>query len=901
MPSSSVFSSVSKDELSINQSNQDSSGAQISVSTDEQYFPTEMLSGVPLDIVSSSRGNIQSSNAQLFHSPDNVDVAGPSRTFRSPTYFASPSPNCNQIVVRHHDRSLLNSPCKMSRGSPASPAGVTLTSVSSDMSCLQERLDSLSSYNEDLLNSFLAAGSSDSTYPNPDHFSPVTTSTGSSEGLDTLDFSLEKKDQMSCDTFVYRQNNSKAIASSFSSNSQCNFLKHGLTTEWIKPDTYWNKYPVLPSVSSSRSSTMSDIQNPVLNSLHQFNSSFSGTQNSLIPSYFDQVSSIPSFTSQRHSAKSSISGRVSRTKRAMSITPLSAEGLDLNTIIRMSPTSLVPYWSCSRSSSSSMSDSSVSRRGSYGHLSARNSSSSPHSGSTSSVHRLSAIHTPQTSGTRGSKDDIHDLESHLLLYQNMQALEADDCSSPNDLSLSNYVLIHQNNDNNLIEQQNILCRSRYFEDSSSFSDTNKPSMKSLPPPFPPPSLPLSDQSKYLPPLSRPPPSYDQHIARKQAFQKKSSSDSSQPSSYSSFDSSEGDKVGERTDSDQALKRQYTCRWIDCSFVFKEQEDLVKHIEKIHIDQKKGEDFACFWQGCSRRYRPFNARYKLLIHMRVHSGEKPNKCKFEGCNKAFSRLENLKIHLRSHTGERPYVCQHTGCAKAFSNSSDRAKHQRTHQDTRPYACQEPGCNKRYTDPSSLRKHVRTHQSKNDPARKKLRSGPSAVDPESLSECLTIQPLRPVKPSESSSPLDLLDSGLGHSPRGSQPSSSGELYPAVLASDYSSRCGTAAGTSTHNSPTNLQESQMTTDVSDRYEVVQDRNQIHRVPMLPPIVQSRSCTQVESFIHSARSEENCQPMNNIGRRSPTSVNTGFSFRNLHSHSQHSTSMEDISSLPFPNEGIS
>ncbi|XP_035221145.1 probable lysine-specific demethylase ELF6 [Stegodyphus dumicola] len=182
---------------------------------------------------------------------------------------------------------------------------------------------------------------------------------------------------------------------------------------------------------------------------------------------------------------------------------------------------------------------------------------------------------------------------------------------------------------------------------------------------------------------------------------------------------------------------HICLWVDCKTAFPSQSTLVRHIEKCHVDQRKREDFSCLWIGCPRKLRPFNARYKLLIHMRVHSGEKPNKCMFIGCEKAFSRLENLKIHFRSHTGERPYHCQYLGCPKAFSNSSDRAKHQRTHQDSKPYYCQEPGCSKRYTDPSSLRKHVKNHFLRMEQFNKKLR--PSKEDNSSLKAPLFLDSL------------------------------------------------------------------------------------------------------------------------------------------------------------------
>ncbi|XP_077613692.1 zinc finger protein GLI1 [Crocuta crocuta] len=149
-----------------------------------------------------------------------------------------------------------------------------------------------------------------------------------------------------------------------------------------------------------------------------------------------------------------------------------------------------------------------------------------------------------------------------------------------------------------------------------------------------------------------------------------------------------------------------CRWDGCSQEFDSQEQLVHHINSEHIHGERKE-FVCHWGGCSRELRPFKAQYMLVVHMRRHTGEKPHKCTFEGCRKSYSRLENLKTHLRSHTGEKPYMCEHEGCSKAFSNASDRAKHQnRTHSNEKPYVCKLPGCTKRYTDPSSLRKHVKT---------------------------------------------------------------------------------------------------------------------------------------------------------------------------------------------------
>lgn len=102
--------------------------------------------------------------------------------------------------------------------------------------------------------------------------------------------------------------------------------------------------------------------------------------------------------------------------------------------------------------------------------------------------------------------------------------------------------------------------------------------------------------------------------------------------------------------------------------FESLEKLANHVSMSHSQVGVNNLYYCKWEGCQRSSRGFNARYKMLVHCRTHTKEKPHFCTYNGCTKAFSRAENLKIHYRSHTLEKPYRCCFPNCQKAYSNSS-----------------------------------------------------------------------------------------------------------------------------------------------------------------------------------------------------------------------------------------
>ncbi|CAN9509382.1 unnamed protein product [Ophioblennius macclurei] len=85
---------------------------------------------------------------------------------------------------------------------------------------------------------------------------------------------------------------------------------------------------------------------------------------------------------------------------------------------------------------------------------------------------------------------------------------------------------------------------------------------------------------------------------------------------------------------------------------------------------KQKPFPCSVPGCERR---FSRSDELNRHVRIHTGQKPFQCAI--CARSFSRSDHLTTHTRTHTGEKPFSCD--VCGKRFARSDERKRHGRVH--------------------------------------------------------------------------------------------------------------------------------------------------------------------------------------------------------------------------------
>ncbi|KAK1874638.1 Early growth response protein 1 [Dissostichus eleginoides] len=89
---------------------------------------------------------------------------------------------------------------------------------------------------------------------------------------------------------------------------------------------------------------------------------------------------------------------------------------------------------------------------------------------------------------------------------------------------------------------------------------------------------------------------------------------------------------------------------------------------------KHRPFSCPSAGCERR---FSRSDELTRHLRIHTGQRPFSCRF--CSRSFSRSDHMTTHVRTHTGEKPFRC--SDCGRSFARSDERKRHLKIHQKQR----------------------------------------------------------------------------------------------------------------------------------------------------------------------------------------------------------------------------
>ena len=133
----------------------------------------------------------------------------------------------------------------------------------------------------------------------------------------------------------------------------------------------------------------------------------------------------------------------------------------------------------------------------------------------------------------------------------------------------------------------------------------------------------------------------------------------------------------------------------CKKVFHTLADL-----KQHIVTECSPDHLCDQCG-----QVFTSKVALGKHRATHDASRSIVCTI--CRQEFKKREHLRRHqVTKHSDEKPYKCTYEGCDRAFKRRDKLQEHERCHKDNKPFKCSKCGRGYRYKD--GLRYHEKSHE-------------------------------------------------------------------------------------------------------------------------------------------------------------------------------------------------
>ncbi|KAI9345967.1 hypothetical protein BD770DRAFT_350371 [Pilaira anomala] len=115
----------------------------------------------------------------------------------------------------------------------------------------------------------------------------------------------------------------------------------------------------------------------------------------------------------------------------------------------------------------------------------------------------------------------------------------------------------------------------------------------------------------------------------------------------------------------------TCHWNSCLKVFPNHASLASHLSEDHVGWKKG-GYYCDWTNCSRQGAKCHNRFALMMHLRIHTGEKPFECITNNCGQTFGRMDALVRHKKAEHGESLYKPAPTYIAQITPTISSKSR-------------------------------------------------------------------------------------------------------------------------------------------------------------------------------------------------------------------------------------